>query len=67
MTQLSARFQSTALSFAEYDTESEQLEITFTSGQSYTFERVPQNIFEALRDAGSPGSYYHQNIKGRYG
>jgi KTSC domain len=66
MTQLSARFQSTALSFAEYDTESEQLEITFTSGQSYTFERVPMNVFENLRDAGSPGSFYHQNIKGRY-
>jgi KTSC domain len=66
MTILSAQFQSAALSFAEYDTDSEQLEITFTSGKSYTFERVPQNIFEALRDAGSPGSYFHQNIKGRY-
>lgn len=66
MTQLSTRFQSTALSFAEYDTESERLEITFTSGQSYTFERVPMNVFENLRDAGSPGSFYHANIKGRY-
>lgn len=66
MTTLSASLQSTALSFAEYDTESERMEITFQSGQTYTFDRVPLDVFEALRDSGSPGQYYHQNIKGRY-
>lgn len=66
MTLLRAQISSTAISGATYDDETEEMEITFTSGQSYTFNGVPKSVFEGLEQAGSPGQYYHQNIKGRY-
>jgi hypothetical protein len=42
------------------------LEITFTSGETYSFDAVPQTVFEGLRKADSPGKFYHQNIKDQY-
>lgn len=66
MTVLEAALASTALVSARYDTDTEELEIEFVSGGSYTFNNVPQKVFEDLRDSGSPGQYYHRNIKGRY-
>ena len=63
MPRLSCTFQSTALSSASYDPDSETLDITFTSGRSFTYEGVSQKVFEELRDAPSPGSYFHSEIK----
>ena len=57
---------STALSSASYDDESETLEITFQNGRTYTYDGVPSEVFTALRDARSPGTYFLQNIKDRY-
>jgi hypothetical protein len=42
------------------------LDITFTSGRTFSFENVPRKVFEGLRDADSPGSFFHANIKGAY-
>lgn len=66
MPRLTCDFQSTALSRASYDPESQTLDITFTSGRSFTYESVPERVFEELRDAPSPGSFYHNNIRDRY-
>ena len=57
---------STALASASYNDEDETLDITFQNGRSYTYEGVPSEVFEALRDARSPGTYFFQNIKYRY-
>jgi KTSC domain len=66
MTRQSVQLQSSSLSRAEYDADTEQLEITFVNGRSYTFERVPERVFEELRDSPSPGSYFNREIKGAY-
>jgi hypothetical protein len=66
MPRYSTQFSSTALNAAEYDTERETLDITFANGRRYTYEGVPEHIWEGLRDAGSPGSYYASHIKGWY-
>lgn len=62
--------QSTALARASYQLDDEAdvgtLDVTFTSGRTYTHENVPQKVFEGLRDAQSPGSYYNNEIKGVY-
>lgn len=58
--------QSTALASAEYDDETQTLDVTFRNGRSYTFENVPETVFEGLRHAPSPGSYFTSNIKGAY-
>ena len=66
MARISVTLQSETIPSASYDPETETLELTFSSGGTYTFENVPENIFEGLQQAGSPGSFYHQQIKGRY-
>lgn len=64
---LTCDFQSTALSSASYDPDGGTLDITFTSGRTFTYEGVPADVFYALRDAPSPGSYFHAQIKNNYG
>ena len=70
MPRLTATFDSTALRSAAFtpspDGDTGTLDITFTSGRTFSYENVPQRVFEALRAAPSPGSYFHQNIKGAY-
>jgi KTSC domain len=57
---------SSAIDRAAYDTDTLELNVTFTSGQTYTFHNVPLEIFDGLESAPSPGRYYHQMIKGQY-
>jgi hypothetical protein len=57
---------SSAISDASYDDETQVLDITFTSGQTYTFNGVPVDIYEGLVASSSPGRYYHQVIKGNF-
>lgn len=64
---LTCQFQSAALSSASYDPDGGALDITFTSGRTFTYEGVPYDVFEQLRDSISPGSYFHANIKSQYG
>lgn len=70
MPRLTCQFESTALRSAAFsygdDPEQGTLDITFTSGATFTYENVPQRLFEELRDAPSPGRFYHSNIKDRY-
>ncbi len=55
-----------AITRAAYDDETKILEVTFTSGQTYTFHEVPAEIYDGLLAAGSPGRYYHAFIKGQF-
>lgn len=66
MPRVSVELQSTALSSASYDTDTQTLDVTFINGSIYTHEGVPYSVFENLRDAPSPGRYYTSNIKGQY-
>lgn len=42
------------------------LEITFNRGQTYTYDNVPMDVFDALVSAPSAGQYFHSQIKDRY-
>ena len=42
------------------------LYVEFHTGETYPHPRVPYSVFEALINAGSPGTYYNQHIRGRY-
>jgi len=57
---------SSAISRASYDPLSARLSITFHSGRTYTFYRVPPAIYHGLLNASSPGQYYHATIRGRF-
>ena len=57
---------SSAISRAAYDTDTQELELTFTSGYSYTYDNVPETIWDGLIAARSAGSYFASQIRGRY-
>jgi hypothetical protein len=42
------------------------MDLWFQNGRVYTFFSVPKSVYDELLAAGSPGSYYNENIRGRY-
>lgn len=61
-----ATLNSSAISDASYDPETQEMEITFVNGGPYTFYNVPQDVYDGLAAAPSAGRYYHAFIKGRF-
>jgi hypothetical protein len=61
-----ARVPSTAILSFSYDPDRKELYVTFTSGGSYTYFNVPQDVYDELQAAFSKGSYFHNHILGRY-
>ena len=57
---------STAISSANYDAGQQALTITFKTGASYTYDNVPQDIYDGLVQADSPGSYWRSSIKDQF-
>lgn len=55
--------QSSNLASVGYDSSISMLEIEFNNGGIYQYYGVPQEIYEGLMNAGSKGTYFHQNIK----
>lgn len=49
-----------------YDEESSVLRVEFTSGGTYDYFDVPQQVFEGMKSASSKGQYLAQQIKGNY-
>lgn len=58
--------KSSNLQGARYDAESSTLYIQFTSGSEYSYDGVPESVYEDLCNAASPGSYFYSNIRGAY-
>ena len=48
-----------------YDPAHQQLHIQFAAAL-YVFDEVPQTMYECMIDAKSKGSYFHENVKGKY-
>ena len=42
------------------------LVVQFRSGQIYEYQGVPKEVYAALLEAGSPGKFMHENIRGKY-
>lgn len=57
---------SSAMTYARYRPEKEELDITFISGETYTYLAVPMGIYVGLVEADSPGSYYNEHIRDWY-
>ncbi len=49
-----------------YDPKIRALEVEFRSGSVYQYSGVPQDVYTALMQAESKGSYLHVNVKGKY-
>jgi len=49
-----------------YDGASQTLTIEFRSGGTYEFYDVPEAVHQGLTQSSSLGSYFQQEIRGRY-
>lgn len=52
----------------EYDTETNEMVITMKGGtkNKYACQSVPDEVYEEFKRAGSRGTYFNNNIKGKY-
>jgi hypothetical protein len=57
---------SSNLKSASFNTESEDLTVTFNNGAIYEYNKVPWNKFTKFRMAESQGKYFNENIARSY-
>ena len=57
---------SSSLASVGYEPEEAVLEIAFRSGGVYRYFDVPDEVYRDLLSARSHGSYFHENVRGRY-
>ena len=58
--------QSNNLKSMGYDDENAILEIEFTNGMIYQYNKVPHTVKFGLLTASSAGKYFHKNIKNNF-
>lgn len=58
--------RSKAISFADYDSSSGELYLTFTSGRTYTFFEVPRAVYDQFLVSTSKGKFYNLFIKDKF-
>ena len=49
-----------------FDDEDDSLFVRFNSGQEYVYYNVPEETFEAFKDADSKGKFLNEHVKGTY-
>jgi frataxin-like iron-binding protein CyaY len=65
-TTIEVTIQSSNLKTASYNTETEDLTITFNNGSIYVYNKVPWNKFTKFRMSESQGKYFNENIGRSY-
>lgn len=58
--------QSTNHAKAGYHPDSQKMFVEYKNGKVYSYSGVPKEVYEGYQNAESQGSYFSQNIKGRY-
>lgn len=58
--------KSSNIKSALYDTETEELLVTFNNGSIYGYDKVPWEIFTKFRVCESQGAYLNSTIKKNY-
>ena len=57
---------STAIKAIGYDDTNGELSVTFVSGKTYRYYRVPRGIYLRFRRAASKGTFFNDHIRDRY-
>lgn len=57
---------SSNLATASYDPETQELTLEFQSGDEYTYQNVPAEVYDRLIKAPSAGQFFHRHIKNLY-
>jgi len=59
-------FQSTHLNGGSYEPEDRTMMLQFVNGAIYRYAGVPQHKWDSMRQSSSPGTYFHDHIRGQY-
>lgn len=54
------------LSTYSYDDEAKVLTVTFRTGETYRYAKVPAGVFAGLRAASSKGKFLHEHVRGKF-
>jgi len=57
---------STAIREIDYAPWARQLYVTFASGRTYVYDRVPQHVYEGFAGAASKGRFFNEHIRDHY-
>jgi len=57
---------SSVVSAIHYYPDKKLLRVIYVSGGVYDYKNVPENIYLAMKNAKSKGTYLNKRIKGRY-
>lgn len=49
-----------------YEPNARQLFVTFVNGRRYSYEEVPQELFEEMRRAFSKGSFFNRRVRDHF-
>ena len=57
---------STVIRSFRYDADSRKLFIIFQTGRRYTYEDVPEEIYEAMKGSFSKGEFFNAHIRDNF-
>ena len=57
---------STVIREFRYQPERQELLVTFVNGRQYSYEEVPQELFDEMRRAFSKGSFFNRRVRDRF-
>ena len=60
------RVDSSMIRRIDYDEAARELDITFTSGKTYTYFEVPKQVYERFLKASSKGQFFNRHIRGKF-
>ena len=60
------RVNSSVIRNIEYDADAQVLDVTFVSGKTYAYDRVPADVYDDLEAAASKGEFFNRHIRDRY-
>ena len=49
-----------------YDAPTQVLDVQFNNGDTYSYDMVPENVYQGFFTAPSAGQYFRNYVKGRY-
>jgi KTSC domain-containing protein len=60
------RVDSSAMFRLHYEEAARELDVTFTSGKTYTYFEVPKDVYQDFLTAASKGEFVNAHVKDRY-
>ena len=57
---------STAIRFFRYAPETRDLDVLFTTGRRYVYRDVPEETYDAMKEASSKGEFFNLHIRDHF-